>query len=164
MNSLARDYYYDFRDFVDRFSEVSKGIKGILKGLSSKQPKERFSVLITARTGNFKSIFENPLNDFKKRLDNLYWKKKEMNYEFLSCLVKEFENYVTLHKLMYVDFAVVMAREIGLDNVTKTTKRVYTEYKDNYNDFIFAYTEFAKRCSRIRFRIFNEKLPKANEL
>lgn len=170
MDRLARNYYYDFKDFVDRFSKVSQdepsplrinAILGMLYGHAHGRIRER---LIETRTSEFKYIIKKPLDDLKKRVDDLYWKNKEINYEFLSSLVKEFENLVSLHKQLYVDFTVIKAREIGLDKIPEATRRAYSEYKDDYNQFINVYTEFAKRCSKIRFRIFNEKLPKANEL
>lgn len=167
MNSSARNYFDDFRDFVERFTllrefhTASEGIKGILGGLQKKAPKG-FGVLIDNRSNDFISILQNPLNALKQRLNNLQWNKKEVNYEFLSSLAREFENYVMLHKRLYVDFAVTMARRIG--NVSEATKRSYSDYKDDYNQFIIAYTDFAKRCSKERLRIFNEKLEKAYEL
>lgn len=171
-NRLAREYFGDFRDFVERFtslrefSDTSKGIIAVLHGLPKNIPeKENFGVLIGAMVHEFAYILRNPLNDLKKRLDDLcFWKKKEINYEFLSCLVKEFENYVKIHKRLYVDFTVTKAREIGLDNIPQTTKRLYSEYKDDYNQFVIAYTEFAKRSTKTRLGIFSEHLQKANEL
>lgn len=89
---------------------------------------------------------------------------KDLNHEFLSCLAREFENYVRLHKHLYVDFAAAMARELGLEKIAQATKRSYSDYKDDYNQFIIAYTEFAKRSTKVRLGIFSEHLQKANEL
>ena len=169
MKSLARSYFDDFRDFVERFTSlgefrnVSHGITGILEALLKKVPTEHDS-LISERIKNAGSILQNPLRDFKQKLDNLHWKKKEINYEFLSCIVRDFENYVTLHKRLYVDFAVTMARELGLDHIPKETKRAYLEYKDDYNQFIVAYTEFARKSTKAKLGIFSEHLQKASEL
>ena len=170
MNRLAREYFDDFRGFVDRFTSLPEfrgapqGILGMLESLLKKDTKG-YGILIDIRAKNFISILQNPLlNDFKQRLDNLHWKKKEINHEFLSSLVKEFEYYVMLHKWLYVDFAVTTAREIGLDTITQPTKRAYSDYKDDYNQFIIAYTEFARRSSKAKLRIFNERLRKAYEL
>lgn len=168
-NSLAREYFDDFREFVERFTSlgefrnVSQGITGILQALLKKVPTKHDS-LISERIKNAGSILQNPLPDFKQRLDNLQWKKKELNYELLSCLVTEFENYVRLHKRLYVDFAVTIARELSLDKISQATKRAYAEYKDDYNQFIIAYTEFAKRSSKARLGIFSKHLQKASEL
>lgn len=167
-DSLAREYFDDFRDFVERFTSLgefrgSKGITGILDDLLKKAPSER-GLLIDARIKNFNPILHNPMNDFKQKVNNLYWHMKDLNHEFLSCLAREFENYVRLHKHLYVDFAAAMARELGLEKIAQATKRSYSDYKDDYNQFIIAYTEFAKRSTKVRLGIFSEHLQKANEL
>lgn len=94
-----------------------------------------------------------------------YWHKKKVNYYFLSSLVKEFEHIVGLHKRLYVDFAFNMMNEVSLDSVPKKIKQLYTEYKNIYNEFIFAYGEFAIQADKAQLRIFNkQKMPKANDL
>lgn len=167
-NNLARKHFDDFRAFVERFTSlgefknVSQGITGVLQDLVKKATSHEGG-LIDMRFNNFVSIIAIPLNDLKQRLNDLYWrKKKEMNYEFLSSLVREFENYVMIHKRLYVDFTVTMAKKIG--NISEATRRSYSDYKGDYNQFIIAYTDFAKKCSKERFRIFNENLEKAHEL
>ena len=167
-NILARRYFGDFKDFVDRFTsfrefnDLSQGITGLMMQLNEKTPKYR--VLINARTNDFNRILRDPLNDLKQRLKELSFSKSEINNEITSCLVKQFENHIKLHKELYVDFFVITAREIGLENLLKNTKGMYTEYKDNYNQFIVAYTEFARRSAKATLWLFTQHLPKANAL
>lgn len=169
MNRLAREYGHDFSGFVDRFNslgefqDTAKGTMRILEFLLTTDTKGHGG-LINARVKDFGQILQSPLHNFQRRLSNLYWKKKEMNYEFLSCLVKEFEGYIILHKRLYVDFTEKMARKIGLDNIPQEIKSLYSDYKDDYNQFIVAYTEFARRSSEAKLRIFSENLQKAHEL
>lgn len=167
-NVLARRYFGDFKDFVDRFtsfrefSDVSQGITGLMMQLNEKTPKYR--VLINARTSYLSRILRDPLNDLKEKIRQLSFSKSEINDEITSCFVKQFENHITLHKQLYVDFFVITAREIGLENLRKNTKRMYTEYKDDYKQFIVAYTEFARRSAKPTLRLFTQHLPKANAL
>jgi len=165
-NILARKYLEDFIDFVNRFtslrefSNVSLGITGILNELAGMGTKE--SSWIRNLASQFGNIIQNPLNNFKGRLNNLHYYISEVNEEFLSSLAKEFESYIALHKQLYVDFAVIKAREIGL--ISDETKRACREYREEYNQFIIAYSEFAKKASKERINIFNQNLPKASEL
>ena len=167
-NASARRYFGDFKDFVDRFTSfrefnnVSQGITGLMMELNEKTPKYR--VLINARTNYFSRILRDPLNDLKQKIRQLSFSKSEINDEIASCLVKQFENHIMLHKQLYVDFFVITAREIGLENLRKNTKRMYKEYKDDYNQFIVAYTEFARRSAKPTLRLFTQHLPKANAL
>lgn len=168
-DSLAQLHFDDFREFVERFTSlgefrnVSLGITGILERLTRKSPPVKNSVLINERIKIFGTLLQSPLNNFKQKLDNLRWNRKEVKYEFLSSIVREFENYVRLHKQLYVDFAVLMADEIK-NLVPEVAKRTYADYKVDYNQFVIAYTEFAKRCSREGLGIFSDHLEKAREL
>jgi len=167
-NILARKHFEDFKDFVERFTSlsefrnVSQGINGVLEGLL-KHSLLASGDLINTRINAFGLILRDPINNFKQRLDALHWNKRDVNREFLSSLAKEFENYVGLHKQLYVDFAVIMAREIGLDKIAQTIKSNYSNYKDDYNQFVIAYTDFAKKTSK-ELGIFSQSLPKAFEL
>jgi len=169
MNGLAREYFEDFREFVLRFNRFhefqseSRGITRILEDLIKKAVKGQ-GAMIQTRVQDFVPTLKQPLFDFGKRLDNLHWRKKEINYEFLKCLAKQFEDYVTIHKRQYIDFTVIKAREIRLDNLSSATRRLYSEYRDDYNQFVIAYTQFAKRSSKATLGIFSEHLQKANEL
>jgi len=166
---LSRKHFGEFNDFVQKFAKfpefnnVSQGITGVLQDLLNKTIKAQ-GTIIQARISDFGAILKEPISRFSERSGNLRWRKREINYEFLSCLVKEFENYIALHKWLYVDFTVVKAREIGLHKISTTTKRLYSGYKGDYNDFIVAYTQFAGRSAKEELRIFNQKLEKANEL
>jgi hypothetical protein len=167
-NISARRYFVDFKDFVDRFTSLrefsggSQGIIGILNELAETGTKE--SLLTRNLANKFSVIMQNPLNDLKQRLNNLCFSKSEVNGEFLSSLAKEFENYIALHKQLYVDLAVAAAREMGLQRVADSTKRAYREYKEDYNQFIIAYSEFAKKASKERIGFFSQYLQKASEL
>jgi len=165
---LSRKHFEEFNNFVQRFASFpefnnpAQGITGVLDTLLKKAIGAQ-GTIIQARISDFSAILKESVSRFIGRSGNLRWRKKEINYEFLSCLVQEFENYVALHKWLYVDFTVIKAREIGLDKIS-TTKRLYSEYKGDYNDFIVAYTQFAGRSAKEDLRIFNQKLEKANEL
>jgi hypothetical protein len=160
-NILARKYFEDFSDFVDRFTSlrefnnISLGITGILKGLPT-------AIQINIILNEFPIILQNPLNNLKQRLNNLRFYRSEINEPNLSSLAKEFENYVALHKRLYVDLFVTMAREGGPERISEETKRAYREYREDYNQFIMAYTEFAKKAKVIG--IFSQSLPKAFDL
>lgn len=167
-NRLAQRYFDDWRDHVRSFISLGEfknpthGITGILESLVRKSPPKPIVSLIRARITNFGTILRNPLQNFEKAVDEWHWRKKELNYEFLSSLVREFESYVDIHKALYVDFVVTMSGEIK-NLVPKGAKRSYAHYKDNYNQFILAYVEFAKECARDELRIFNTNLEKAYE-
>ena len=169
MNRLARECFEDFRSFIERFTnlpEFSGESRGIIQTLESllKKANSSYGVMIDTRVKEFGTVLRNAINQFKQRLDELHWQKKEINYEFLNNLVKEFEGYVLLHKQLYVDFTISVARKIGLENIPQVTKRGYSDYKDDYNQFIFAYTEFAKECSKATLYAFSENLRKAEAL
>ena len=165
-NSLARKNFDDFRSFVKEFTKLgeftgeSKGILLILESLLQ-EATGRYGILIDTRTKEFASVLRNSVLAFKQRLMQLHWKKREINYEFLQCLAKEFEGYISIHKQLYVDFTITMARQIGNETITQSTKSNYSDYKENYNQFIFAYTEFAKKCSKEQIGIFSEYLRKS---
>jgi hypothetical protein len=169
MNRLARNNFDEFTGFVDRFTslgefkDTTKGTIKILQFLFKLGIKE-FGPLIATRVEDFGTILQSPLNDFQQRLRSLHWQKKEITYELLSCLAKEFESYIKLHKRLYVDFAVAQARRISLDSIPQEIKSVYSDYKDDYNQFIIAYTEFAERGSKVGLSIFDKQLQKASEL
>lgn len=169
-NRLSRKYFEEWRDHVDSFTSlkefknVAQGITGVLEDLIQKSPAKPIASLIRARITNFSSILHNPLQSFKQVVDKLHWHKEKINYDFLSSLVREFENYVEIHKRLYVDFAVTISISAEIKNlVPKRAKRSYSHYKDNYNQFIIAYLEFAKKCARDELRIFSTTLEKAYE-
>jgi hypothetical protein len=169
MNKLARRHFGDLRDFSEKFTSLpefqgqSQGVIRILEDLVKKANTVQGN-LIQTRTQEFDHILRNPLNDFKGRLRNLQWRKKSINYAFLSSIVKELENYVALHKRLYVDFVVKMAREIGLEKLSNITKRLYSEYREDYNQFVVAYTELAEGTWKAELGIFDKNLKKANAL
>jgi len=171
-NRLSQKYFGEWRDHVNNFASlkefenVSLGITGILADLIQKNPPEPIASLVRTRIENFSLILRNPLSNFKQRTNNLHWHKKKMlNCDFLSSLVKEFENYVEIHKRLYVDFAVTISAYLQPPQfvVPKKAKRSYSRYKDNYNQFVVAYLEFAKKCARDELRIFSTTLEKAYE-
>jgi len=166
-NILARRHFEDFREMVERFtslrefSSISQGITGILSGLPLSYSKE--SSWISKHISEFPYIMQNPLNDFKQRLTSLHYEKSQINEKTLSNLAHEFENYVMLHKRLYVDLTVTTARELGLQNVAADITRLYAEYRDDYNQFIIAYTEFAKKTQK-ELGVFSQSLQKAYEM
>jgi len=166
---LSRKYFQSFKDLVEKFmslSEFKGGTQGILQVLSSLITDKGGTqgLMINRILSEFDPVLRNPLNDFKQRMDNLSWySKSEINERLLSSLAKEFESYILIHKRLYVDFAVNTVREIGLEHVSQGTKRIYSEYRDDYNQFVVAYTEFANK-TRKELGIFSQNLQKAYEL
>ena len=167
-NILARKCFEEFTDFVDRFTSLREfrnapqGITDILSSLPLASEKVGHPWTHHA-TNEFASIVQNPLNDLKSRLNVLRFYRSEVNQRILLNLAKEFENYIMLHKRLYVDLTVIKAGEIGLEHISEVTKRAYREYRDDYNQFVIAYTEFAKKTSK-ELGVFNANLPKASEL
>jgi hypothetical protein len=166
-DSFARKYFEDFMGFVNSFTslrEFNSPLQGIVAILSDlKQVSTKDSSWINNRVTEFPYVMQNSLNSFKQRLDELRFCKSEINEKLLSTLVKEFENYIMLHKTLYVDLTVRTAREIGLEHISEATKRAYREYKEDYNQFIIEYTRFAKKTSK-EIGVFSQYLPKAPEL
>lgn len=167
-NSLARKYLEDFRDHVNSFMSLPEfrnatlGIIIILNNLAGEGTK--FQLVMHNLASKFTVIMQNPLNDLKRRLDDLHFHyKSEVNREFLSSLAKEFESYIALHKQLYIDLSVAAVKEKGLTRVSDSTKRAYREYRDDYNQFIIEYSGFAKKVSK-EANIFKQDLPKASEL
>jgi len=166
-NSFARKYFEDFTGLVNTFTSLrefnaaSLGIVGILTSLEEASNKDK--PWIDNRAYEFPYVMQNPLQSFKQRLDELRFYKSEINERVLSNLVKEFENYIMLHRKLYVDLTVKTAQEIGLKNISDSTKKAYREYRETYNQFILEYTTFAKNRSR-EIGIFNRDLPKAYDL
>jgi len=169
-NKLAKEYLGGLRDFLEKFTSTpefqgqSGGITGILENLVKKANTVQGN-LIQTRVQEFEHILRQPMSSLKQRVNTLCWhKKEEINYEFLSCIVKQFEEYVGLHKRLYVDFAVIIAGKIGLDKLSNSTRKLYSEYRDDYNEFVVAYTRFAEESRKAKLGIFNEHLKKANAL
>lgn len=166
-NTFSRKYFEDFVEFVNIFTSLrefygeSQGITRVLSDLGKASTKD--SPWIDKRVREFPFVVQNPLNDLKQSLNSLHFEKSGINGKLLSTLVREFENYVRLHKQLYVDLTVMTARELGLEHVSEATKRAYREYRENYNEFIIAYTGFAKGTSK-KLGFFNQNLPKALEL
>jgi hypothetical protein len=175
-NRLSRAYFMEFSSLIDRFipfadfGSIDRGTPRVLDSLrrSAQGVEVR---LIQSRIQIGAQILQSPISDFDERLCYLdecagwnHW--EDINYELLSNLAKEFENYVRLHKTLYIDFIVEMARDIGLDRVAQPAKRAYSEYRDDYNQFIISYTDFAKKTSSSArgFQVFDQNLQKASEL
>ena len=57
-----------------------------------------------------------------------------------------------------------MAGKIESDELSNMTRKLYSEYRDDYNQFVVAYTELAERTSKAGLGIFSEHLIKANAL
>jgi len=164
-NILARKYFGDFRDFVDRFSDLSTRIMGTLEALDKVSAGTGFDRTISRRiTGVFIGILQTPLSDLRRRLNDLWWhSKSEINCTILECLVKEFEGYVTLHMRLYIDLASIIASRIGVEKIPEPIKRGHSMYREDYNQFIVTYSEFARRSAKAGLRVFNEHLHKMLE-
>lgn len=125
-NILSKKYFEDFKDFVKEFCNLPEfksptlGIIRILNDIppgKNREKEEEVNFLINRLTIKFASILRDPVcgadSSFKQEL--LFGlSKSQINRQVLSQYVREFENFIQLHKSLYVDESVTIARKIGI--------------------------------------------------
>lgn len=140
-NRLAKKYFYEFRDLVDRFSNYVNpnrtNIPYLLKSIINAQSKDYEQISLPS-TNNILAIF----NPFRELVKNFNGKKDD-----LILLIKMFYGIVDMYNKDYVCYPVTQ--------IKNKKKEIKEDDRDKYKEQKHTYTLFLEDCKK-----FGEKINK----
>jgi hypothetical protein len=146
-NRLSKKYFDEFKGFVSDFENFidrnKNPVRDIIEGLTTGEDFEEFRKYLSRDYNSGVGLhLQNTFNHFKKRVNKFNGTKED----FLL-LVGEFENLLDIYKALFIDKLLRAVEEVGKDKVHEKRKEKYSEFRDDYNDFMRRYKDYGKKVN-----------------